>query len=201
MKKMRIYGLLLLGMMMATIENAKATMCGSDMNVVRHITQYDEGISMCEKGGSWKKEKQVSGIQESLTSVRVQKESMASAAVKTPSWTRYILVTLMGLFLIKYGIAEAARRKCNRLVRDTIMYYTYFKTDPDSARRFFNRYYKEELSAMEYLTVFQYKQFIKDSQDLKFMKIVNEEIDATNGCRKYIQKMDFKGTISKLQVA
>jgi len=130
--------MLLAVMMLATIQNSKATMICTDMEKLPKATPVNNSMSMCEKGNLAALKKQTEESQSIAFKTDITQTSEASAGVKTPSWTRYILVTLMALGFTKYLIAELARRKCNRLVRDSIMYYVHFKCDPDKARKYFN---------------------------------------------------------------
>lgn len=91
------------------------------------------------------------------------------------SWTRFLLIGALILYIIKWIIAERARIVCNNKVKLVIMYYVIYKCDHNAARYWHTKHYRYGyLTPWEYLTVFRWKQLFNPIYDGILEKIDKE---------------------------
>lgn len=182
--------------------NSKATMICTDLSIPDKVDS-NQGISICEK--MTHKDLIANQMIEYVTldgNTQIESASFDGGYSKDyPTWARYILVSFMGFTAIKYLIAERARKKCNALVRNMIIYYNNITCNPDKAREMYRKYYREDLSAWEYLIVFKASQLITDLDDKHLIGVVNHEVNTAAGMRTAFNRIDFNKVIEDLHLA
>jgi hypothetical protein len=161
--------MILIGVFIGMSGNSKATMIVTDPGISNHTGQYsDRGL----KGKLHVQQPvQEIGMAENL--------STAGGSVSAKGWTRYILVAVMFIILIRFWIAGMARKKANRITKYLVLHAMHFKLDYQLASLIYQRNYLDEVGPKQILFLFSYKQLI-NKDDLEMYRNIQYDINQSS---------------------
>jgi hypothetical protein len=190
MKRMNCIIVILIGVFIGMSKNSKATMVMTDPGPTSHYSQYsDRGL----------RGKVINN--ELLKEIKTDEQIVFTAGSEkriNEGWTRYLIVSIMFIVLIKFWIAEIARRKANKITKYLVLHAMHFNLDYQLASLIYQRNYLDETGPKQLFFLFSYKQLIS-KDDLKSYKKIQHDINQSS-IKKSFDKTNWQEIRNSLHI-